>query len=376
MTSGNQILEATGKKIRVCFISPKAYPLFNPAVEKIFGGAEVDLYLIATELAKDEAYDVRFVVGDYGQPDAEVRENVTLHKSLDVEKNFIAQGWKVWRALKRADADIYMHEASSLGTTLIALFSKLHGRRFVYRTAHTYETEGEYFKEFPFRGPFVKWAFRQANPMITQNDQDVQSLMRTQQLGSIVIRNACRIRESLPAKEKMILWVARSLPIKRPDLFLKLAREFPEERFVMICPRGVGDDRYDQLTADAETISNLEFIERVPFHEIDAYFERARVFVCTSDAEGFPNTFVQSSKAATAILSLNVNPDDFLTKNNCGFYAEGDWNAFSATLQEWTGSDAVLALGQNGRAYIKAHNDLGDIIGHYKDIFEAVKTRR
>ena len=43
----------TPAKIRVCFISLRAYPIFNPSVEKLFGGAEVDLYLLATELAKE-----------------------------------------------------------------------------------------------------------------------------------------------------------------------------------------------------------------------------------------------------------------------------------------------------------------------------------
>ena len=33
--------------------SPKAYPLFNRQVEAYFGGAEVDLYFLATELAKE-----------------------------------------------------------------------------------------------------------------------------------------------------------------------------------------------------------------------------------------------------------------------------------------------------------------------------------
>ncbi len=52
--------------IRVCFISPKAYPLFNPNVEAVFGGAEVDLYYLATELAKDDSFTVSFITADYG----------------------------------------------------------------------------------------------------------------------------------------------------------------------------------------------------------------------------------------------------------------------------------------------------------------------
>ena len=66
--------------IRVCFIILRAYTLFNPDVKDVIGGAEVDLYLLATELAKDKKFEVRFVVGDYGQKQIEVRENVTIIK--------------------------------------------------------------------------------------------------------------------------------------------------------------------------------------------------------------------------------------------------------------------------------------------------------
>lgn len=40
----------TSRVTKVCFIAPKAYPLFNPDVKKVFGGAEVDLYFLATVL--------------------------------------------------------------------------------------------------------------------------------------------------------------------------------------------------------------------------------------------------------------------------------------------------------------------------------------
>ena len=36
---------SSGKTVSVCFVSPKAYPLFNPDCKGVFGGAEVDLYL-------------------------------------------------------------------------------------------------------------------------------------------------------------------------------------------------------------------------------------------------------------------------------------------------------------------------------------------
>ncbi|MBL7215324.1 MAG: glycosyltransferase family 4 protein [Phycisphaerae bacterium] len=362
------------KKTSVCFFSLRAYPLFNPTVKATFGGAEVDLYLIATELAKDDRFDVQFVVGDYGQPEIEQREGVTLIKSLDVNKNMILQGGKIWKALRQADSDIYMHEACSLGTTLVAWFCKVKKRSFVYRTAHTDETHGVYFKRFPVRGLFVKWAFKNTTFLITQNDEDVQSLLSTLRLPSIVIRNGCRISPALPAKNGSILWVARSLPVKRPDLFLELAKQFPEQPFIMVCPQGVGDTQYEQLRQQADTIDNLQFLDYVAFHKIDAYFEQAGIFVCTSDSEGFPNTFVQSCKAATAILSLNVNPDNFLDTYHCGFCADGDWNLFVDTLRRWLQTDTPEQLGRNGQDYIKTHHDLSVIIEQYKDVFLKAKA--
>lgn len=51
----------TTKKIRVCFVAPKTYPIFNPATGNYFGGAEVDLYYLATELAKDNNFEISFI---------------------------------------------------------------------------------------------------------------------------------------------------------------------------------------------------------------------------------------------------------------------------------------------------------------------------
>ena len=114
----------TTKKIRVCFVCPKAYPIFNPEIESVFGGAEVDLYLIATELAKDDAFEVSFVVADYGQPDEETRDHVRILKSLDFRQNSLIGAWKIWNAMKQTNADWYMLETASPGVPLAAAFCR------------------------------------------------------------------------------------------------------------------------------------------------------------------------------------------------------------------------------------------------------------
>jgi len=338
-------------------------------VEAIFGGAEVDLYLLATELAKDAAFDVRCVVADYGQPATETIQQVKLYKSLDTAKNLFLGGRKLWRALRQADAQVYMSEACSLGTALHAYFCRKHDRKFVYRTAHTRECDGTYFQSHPRRALAVRWAFRQADVLLTQNDEDAENLRRTTQLDSKVIRNGIRLVKAEQPKEDVILWVARSATIKHPERFVQLARELPEMKFTMVCPRAEGDFQYESFVNEAESVANLQFIQGASYQDIGTFFERARVFVCTSDQEGFPNTYVQACQSVTPIVSLHVNPDDFLHRNQCGFCANGDWQVFADTVRKVMDTDLGAAWGVNARRYVEKNHDITRIIEEYKTIF-------
>ena len=47
---------------KICFVSLKAYPIFNPKISSIFGGSEVQLYFIGNELANYENMRVNFLV--------------------------------------------------------------------------------------------------------------------------------------------------------------------------------------------------------------------------------------------------------------------------------------------------------------------------
>jgi len=355
--------------IRVCFIILKAYPLLNPDAKGVIGGAEVDLYLLSTELAKDKNFDVSFVVGDYGQESIEVHEGVTVIKSVDISKNLFLGSWRIWRALRRANAHIYLGKAFSLNTFLQALFCRIHKRKYVYRTAHSNECDGTNISKHPFRSKAVIWAVRTASKVLTQNHTDAKNLLKTVNISSKVVRNGCRLKPLHKTVRNVILWAGRSGPLKKPYLFLDLARQMPELSFTMICQRNVGDMNYDRLVKEAGKVDNLQFLRRVPYHEIEDYFERAKVFVSTSDAEGFPNTFIQACKCATPVLSLNVNPDGFLDEYNCGISCGGDWDKFTDSLKIMLQKERYIELGKNGRKYVEKNHDINKIIEQYKSCF-------
>lgn len=361
-------------KIRVCFIAPKAYPLFNPAITTVFGGAEVDLYLLATELARDANFAVSFITADYGQAAVENYGGVQVLKSLDFRGNALAGAWRVWQALRRADADVYLLETASWGVVLALLFCKRYRRRMVYRTAAAGEANGNYRRRHPWLGVAFDWVLRRADIVLAQNEEDRENLERRLGLEALVIPNGHVIPAEVERRRETILWVGRSDPIKRPKEFIDLAQKFPKERFTMICQRATGDDDYEELKATAGKVKNLEFIARVPFAEVEFYFQQAKVLVNTSWTEGFPNTFVQAAKCGAAILSLAVNPDGFLEKYDCGRACGGDFDRLISSLGELITENRFSKYGENGRKYAAERHDIINIVEEYKFFFRKLRA--
>jgi len=356
-------------RINVCFVCPKAYPLLDPSCPATFGGAEVDLYLLGRELAKDDGFGVHFITADYGQPAEQHIQNIHVIKSLNIHQNPLLGAWKLWRAMKKIDADIYFLESASLGVALAAFFCRHFQKAFVYRTASMLEANGQYIKSHFLIGKLFAWGLRNARVVLTQNQTDQTNLKASLNIDSILIPNGHPMSLIEETNKATVLWAGRSDGIKGPFRFLELASHFPDQQFVMICPPATGDTTYPNLQKRAAQIKNLEFLPRVDFHKIDSYFQQARILVNTSDSEGFANTFIQAGAARAAILSFAVNPDEFLTRYNCGVCCRGDMDKLKAGLAFLLDGNRYIEIGKNGRKYVEEKHDISTIVEQYKAIF-------
>ncbi|MEJ2646836.1 MAG: glycosyltransferase family 4 protein [Sedimentisphaerales bacterium] len=363
-------IKPSERQINICFISLGGYLAFSRREEGVQGGSEVDIYMLSTELAKDKRFKVSLITGDFGQNKVESFENVTIYKTARLSSPLKATV-SIWRVMKEVNADIYFKKGASFVTALAALFCRVKGKFFMLRTAQDIECNGVYIREKWLRGKAFKWTLKQAKHVFVQNNSNKSHLKETTGISATVIPNGHRMISQTERQRDFILWVGRSTRVKRPELFVRLASENPSEQFVMICQQA-GDDNdaaYRNLVEQAKLAANLKFIERVPFLEIMGFFQRAKVFVNTSDTEGFPNVFIQSCLSGTPILSLNVNPDDFLNKYECGLCAKGDWEIFREMLSELLRPDTMKLYGENGREYAVKNHDIQNIIEKYKTIF-------
>ncbi len=358
------------RPVRICFISLHAYHLFNGACRTVFGGAEVQLYYLATKLAEDPAFDVNFVVGDFGQPDIEMRDGVRLFKYPGRAGGIrfirgIGATARLMRLLSGIDADIYVQRAAGPITGVLALFCKCARKKFVYMIAHDVDVK----KEPQYGKGWLWWAIfraglRHADLVVSQHRGQKERLEEGYHRTSVVRRSAHAIPEDVPVLEKnRVLWVARCEKWKRPEAFIGLAEQFPAVRFVMICPESSDKNYFDMIRARACFLPNMEFVGYVPFREVDDYFLDARVFVNTSGMEGFPNTFIQAAKNKAVILSLEVDPGGILGRDGMGICAKGDIHRLRDCLKELLASDG-LCREISGKAYryVEENHDINRII--------------
>lgn len=367
------------RKIKVCFISVLAYQFFDPKAEAAGGGAEWQMSMVAKELAKDDSFDVHFLVGDFGQgKTARNIDGVTLHtghrrgrKAL----NALLVPMKILSTLISISPDVVIVRAIGVEAGLAALYCRLFGKKFVYSVAHDNDLTGQHFRGV--YGRIFKWGLFHADKVVFQTAKQEESFkaLNLKSAGP-VIPNSFSAWPAVGDSEKdIILWVGRGIAYKRPELFLGLAREFPNERFVMIMPEG-DKALTDGVLAAARGLDNLEVRSRTPFTETERYFARAKVFVNTASAEGFPNTFLQAAAYGAPILSLSIDPDGTLSRFGAGSVCLGEGSnreklkvALGKLLVDRELRESLSAKAKEG---LLSGRDIAENIKKWKDMIKGV----
>lgn len=312
------------QKVKICFIATYTYALFNHNQENLpVTGLDVQLYNWALEFAKDSDYEVHFVVGDFGQSKIEVIDRVTLWKSSKPKRRGLIEGLLGFillsGILKRINADFYIDRGASGPITFeIGIFSKVFKKKFIHMVASDNDINGEYKnKDGIFSAILHSLALKIADRVTFQNSFQ-GNILSKEGIKSFKIQNSFPVSNSGERNgREYILWVGSSYALKRPEVFLELARDFPNEQFVLVLQRH-DENIFCTIKREAAGLKNLIFVPGVPFHEVSRFFQDAKLFINSSVYEGFPNTFVQAAIYGTPIISLSVDPDGIFEKEKIG----------------------------------------------------------
>lgn len=314
--------------MKICFVGLENLPVLSPKFGQYgIGGEQVQHTLLARALVR-RTHTVSMVVYDYGQVEAACWHGITTHKAYRRDAGipvfrFIYPRWSgLWAALYRADADVYYVSCAGMQLGLVALFCRRHRRKLVFRVAHDTDCDPDQLLISYWRDKkLYEYGLRHANGILVQSVKQQQALLKNYGLRSEVAEMMVDAPEKPVGRDTDVLWVNNLRHFKRPDLLLALAKKLPQLQFHMVGGPQPGFDRlFEDIRRDAAQLSNLTFHGQLPYHAMDEKYARARVFVNTSDSEGFPNSYLQAWIRGTPVVAF-FDPDNVIRKHHLGFAA-------------------------------------------------------
>jgi len=356
--------------IPVLFCYPKIAHLLLEDEKWNVGGAPCQMYALAEALARDSQFAVSALVDE--PPLVERIQNIQLVYKKPPVKRFLPF---VGRFVNRSREKGFAAHASggvalfsvSTGKQILAQYGPMiHrvGGKVLYRIA----SDIDLLPELRYSHENNAWTrgLQEADCIIAQTEFQRRIAQERYGLESTVIPSAFVGTTYTSVKKDSILWVGQCYSYRRPWLVAQLAREFPDENFVMIMPKN--DEALARvIEQEMELLDNVQLIDYVPVDKIQQYFDRAKLFINTSVFEGFPNTLLQSGAGHTPYISLSWNPDGLLESQGIGYGCQGSLDTMKTHMHDLL-SNPVLseAIGTRGSEYVREHHNLDKVVEMYK----------
>lgn len=161
-----------------------------------------------------------------------------------------------------------------------------------------------------------------ARIQLAQSNEQV-TVLQGRGFNPVLLRNSFEFPVDMKTQthegKPLVLWVGSVKQRKRPELFFDLAKRCADLdcEFVMA---GELQDEQSKLPLEKaqRELTNFRYAGFVPPEIVGKLYERAHIFISTSQSEGFPNTFIQAWQRAVPIISLEIDPDGLLSREGLG----------------------------------------------------------
>lgn len=319
------------------FLSSHAHYALDPLATRVSGGAELQVAMLAKELAR-RGHEAVIAGGDTGQQDGKVFNGVATRNAGRFHTGGLADTIMALPKVMGLLAEYRPGFVCVLGWTawlyILCLLRPVFGYRLVFICGLDPEIDGSFGKTHGWKGRLFERGVALSDNRFAMSEYQ-RVLFRKAGLSCGMYRNLIlpRLNPRTAPKDIDLLWVGRCQHIKRPHLFLDLVKRLPEARCEMICPRE-DKELWNTVAGRAQTLPNLIFRERVSYSEIQERYDSARFLVSTSEAEGFPNVMIQAAQGGAGILSLKLDPDGLIETFGAGFCAQGDFELFVTKARE------------------------------------------
>lgn len=195
------------------------------------------------------------------------------------------------------------------------------------------------------------------NYFITQNKFQAENLFKHYGKESIIIPNiwAKSNLNNGDGKKYAAIWIANLRRLKRAEWFVQMASKLPQYRFAIV--GGVNEqDYYDYIKTECEHLDNLDFLGAQALEKVNALLSESQILVCTSEFEGFPNTFLQAWAQNIPVIST-VDPSNLITKYELGKIIQSESELVSSITELLVDIEKQEKIQHNIESYFISNHD-------------------
>lgn len=358
-------------QIKVCVIMGSHW-------SAVMGGAQYQAKCIVDQLTRRKEFQVtymaRTIERDYkpkGYNIIQIAENKGIRKY-----GFIFDFFRLRKILKRVKPDIIYQRGLKAYTGILAHFARNKEIKFIFHIAHDYDvTPDRNISMNLIFGPIEKkvgeYGIRKADCVIAQTE--TQCVLLEKNYGrpdAVLVRNFHPLpinRIDKPRSPIRVVWVANFKSMKRPELYVRLANDLEDlnnVEFLMIGRPG-SEEKYQNLHKIISKTKNIRYLGEKKLEEVNMILSESHIFVNTSVAEGFPNTFIQAWMRKVPVVSLSVHADNILDEYDIGIVGKTFEGMSDAVRELVINRDVREEMGERAVKYaLNAHgtDNVGKII--------------
>jgi glycosyltransferase involved in cell wall biosynthesis len=170
-------------------------------------------------------------------------------------------------------------------------------------------------------------------------------------------------------KSGRILWLGRVCEAKRPDRLLDLAAACPDLCFDLVGPGG--DSAYAQpILERIRRLPNVTVHGRVTEEQLLSLYQETLCLCCTSEIEGFPNTFLEAWSLGIPVVST-FDPDGVIAANGLGAAVADAPGLAQALRSLLTSPQQWLTASNNARQYYLHNHSIERTMPKFEQLFRA-----
>ena len=355
------------------------YPAF---FEQSNGGAELQIYYFV-RAALDAGFTIHYIYEEKGKP---IKNELGIHlhplkKKADIR--FCGKCWfkyrkEIYCVLNTIRPDIIYTRLGSSWIDIASVYASEMKIKHIHALASDKDVRRSILPGlFPLMQPlenfYINRGLKNCSLILVQNAYQQEKITKKYGKETVMVPqmtpyldNNTIVKEREPMR---ILWVANFKKIKRPELFVRLAKELKMYApIIKMEMYGRMSKKYTYILKEIDEIENLFYMGEVLTEQMLNIMSHSHILVNTSEYEGFSNTFVQAWMRKVPVFSMSSNPNNVFSNYNVGAYTPS-FEALVNSISELISNRKKLdAMAEDAYYYAISHHSLEKIMPNILDI--------